>query len=233
MNRRDLLLATSASVLTGCVAAGGTSGAPAPAPVYRVGDRWTYNGKDGYRLPVTWEEVHEVTSISADGIIFRITQMGPQVNTARTERLTAPGLVAAGAVFDAETRVFKPPLERYQFPLTPGATWRQTADNYNESLGKDDPLLRYVKVGGWENVTTPAGSFDAIVMRELMQLDLNDPFKYPMQCNYEIWWAPAAAGVVRETKDATYREKGDMGSAVDFRSQNTVLELASYRRGGG
>ena len=52
-----------------------------------------------------------------------------------------------------------------------------------------------------------------------------------MQCNYEIWWAPAAGAIVRETKYATYREKGDMNSAVDFRSQNSVLELVSYRRG--
>lgn len=231
MNRRDFLLATSATAVAGCVAVGGAPGAPAPAPTYRVGDRWAYRGSDGFRQPVTWDEVHEVTSVGADGIVLHITQKGPQVDTARTERLTAPGVVAVGAVFDAETRVFKPPLERYRFPLTPGASWRQTADNYNETLGKDDPLLRYVKVGGWETIATAAGSFDAIVLREIMQLDLNDAFKYPMQCNYEIWWAPAVGGVVRETKSATYREKGDMGSAVDFRSQNTVLELVSYRRG--
>jgi hypothetical protein len=231
MNRRDFLLATSAAAVAGCASVGGAPGAPAPAPTYRVGDRWTYHGTNGYRLPVTWDEVHEVTSVGADGIVLRVTQKGPQVDTARTERLAAPGLLAVGAVFDAETRLFKPPLERYQFPLTPGASWRQTADNYNETLGKDDPLLRYVKVGGWESIATPAGTFDAIGMREFMQLDLNDPFKYPMQCNYEIWWAPAVGGVVREIKDATYREKGDMGSAVEFRAQNSVIELVSYRRG--
>ena len=231
MNRRSFLLATSATAVAGCVSVGGTSGEPVPAPVYRVGDRWVYSGKDGYRLPLLWDETHEVVGIGAEGIVFRITQQGPQVDTVRTERLVAPGIVAAGAVFDAETRVFRTALRRYEFPLTPGASWRQTVDNYHESLRQDDPLLRYVKVGGRETIATPAGSFDAIVMRVFMQLNLDDPFKYPTQCNYEIWWAPAAGATVRETKYATYRERGDMGSAVEFRSQNTVLELVSYTRG--
>jgi hypothetical protein len=231
MNRRSFLLATSAAAVAGCVSVGGAPGTPAPAPTYRVGDRWVYSGRDGYRQPLVWDETHEVTSVDAAGIVFRITQRGPQVDTVRTERLIAPGIVAVGAVFDAETRVFKTPLRRYEFPLTPGASWRQTADNYNESLAKDDPLQRYVNVGGWETIATPAGSFAAIVMREYMQLNLDDPFRYPMQCNYQIWWAPAAGATVRETKYATYREKGDMGSAVEFRSQNSVLELVSYQRG--
>jgi hypothetical protein len=231
MNRRSFLLAGSAAAIAGCVSVPGTPGPPAPAPVYRVGDRWVYGARDGYRQPVVWDETHEVVAIGADGIAFRITQKGPQVDSVRTERLAAPGIVTVGAVFDSETRIFKTPLKRYDFPLTPGAVWRQIADNYNESLGVDDPLQSYVKVGGWDRITTPAGAFDAIAMRVLMQLNLNDPFRYPTQCNYEIWWAPAAGATVRETKYATYKEKGDARSAVEFRAQNTVLELASYRRG--
>ena len=231
MNRRSFLLATSAAAIAGCVSVGGAPGAPAPAPVYRVSDTWVYRARDGYRQPVVWDETHEVVSVGADGIAIRIAQKGPQVDSVRTERLHAPGSVAVGAVFDNETRVFAAPLKRYEFPLTPGATWRQTAANYNETLGKDDPLLLYVKVGGWENVATPAGSFDAILMRVFMQLNLDDPFRWPTQCNYLLWWAPAVGATVRETRYATYREKGDMNSAFDFRSQNTVLELASYRRG--
>ena len=232
MNRRSFLLATSATAVAGCVSVGGAPGAPAPAPGYSGGDRWIYSAKDGYRLPVVWDETHEVVSVGADGIVFRITHKGPQVDTVRTERLIAPGIVAIGAVFDSETRVFRTPLKRFDFPLTPGASWRQSIDNYDESLRKDDPLQRYVKVGGWEKVVTPAGSFDAIVMRVFMQLNLDDPFKYPTQCNYEIWWAPAAGATVRENRYATYMEKGDMNSAVEFRAQNAVLELVSYRRAG-
>lgn len=230
MNRRDFLLATSATAAAGCVSVGGTPGAPAPAPVYAVGDRWVYRVADGYRLPVVWDETHEVVGIGAEGITLRITHKGPQVDTVRTERLSAPGIVAAGAVFDSETRVFSPPLRRYEFPLTPGAIWRQTAANTNETLRRDDPLLYYVKVGGWETIVTPAGSFEAIAMRVFMQLNLDDPFRYPTQCDYRVWWSPAAGATVRELRYATYREKGDMRSAVEFRSQNSTMELVSCHR---
>jgi len=231
MDRRDFLLAASTAALAGCVSVGGEAGPPAPAPVYRVGDRWVYRGKDGYRLPIVWEEVREVTKVGADGIEIRVTQRGPQVDTARTERWTAPGALAVGAVFDAETRVFKTPLKYYAFPLTGGAVWRESADDYNRSTGENDPLLFYAKVGGWESVKTSAGTYDAIVLRVLLQLNLNDPFRFPTQCHYQMFWSPEVGGTVREKKYATYREKGDARSAIEFRSQNSLLELASYTRG--
>ncbi len=233
MDRRTFLLATSATVAAGCVSVGGAPGAPAPAPVYRVGDRWVYRAADGFRRPVVWDETHEVVGVGADGIVLHVMQRGSEVDTARTERLSAPGRLAVGAVFDNETRVFATPLTRFEFPLTPGASWRQTAANFNETLGRDDPLLYFARVGGWETVATPAGSFDAIVMRVFMQLNLNDPFRHPTQCNYQLWWSPEVGATVRETREATYRERGDARSTVEMRSQNLVLELASWRRGAG
>jgi len=233
MDRRSFLLATSGVALGGCVSVGGSPGAPAPAPVYAVGDRWTYHGRDGFRMPVEWDEVREVTRVGPDGIELRVTQQGPQVNTLRTERLVAPGLVAVGAVFDAETRVFATPLQRFVFPLTPGASWRQSLANFNQSIGQEDPLQRSTTVGGWAPVTTPAGTFDALLMRIFMQLDLNNPFRWPKQCNYQFAWSPAVGATVREERYATYRERGDMNSSIEFRAQNTVLELTSFRRGAG
>jgi hypothetical protein len=70
-------------------------------------------------------------------------------------------------------------------------------------------------------------------MRVYMQLNLNDPFNFPTQCNYEIWWAPAAGATVRETKYASYRQRGDQNAMFDIRSQNAVLDLVSYQRAAG
>ena len=66
-----------------------------------------------------------------------------------------------------------------------------------------------------------------------MSVDDNNPFRFPFQCNYETWWAPAVGAMVRMTKYATYREKGDGREGIDIRAQNTVLELASYSRAQG
>ena len=92
-------------------------------------------------------------------------------------------------------------------------------------------MNRYVKVGGYEQVTTAAGTFDAIVMRILMSVNVNDPFRYPTQCNYVLWWSEKAGAMVRETKYATYRERGDSMDGVEIRAQNTVIELVSFTRG--
>lgn len=232
MNRRSFLLNASSLALAGCAGIGGGSGPPAPAPSWRAGDRWVYSASDGFRAPVTWDETHEVVSAGPEGIVVQVTQLGPSVNNSRTERLSAPGIVTVGAVFDSETRRFATPLERFRFPLIPGDRWNQvTLPNFNEAIGREDPLNRTVIVGGWEQAVTPAGTFDAITMRIFMQLNLNDPFNYPTQCNYRLWWAPAVGAMVRETKFATYRQRGDGPASIEIRAQNAVLELTSFRRG--
>src|SRR6478752_5187864 len=134
MDRRTFMLAAAAATLPGCVIVGGTAGPPAPAPLYRVGDRWIHNGQDGFRAPVIWEETHEVIAVNAQGISVRITQKGPTVDTTRTEQWPSPGIVSVGALFDSETRRFDPvPLTRFQFPLTGGERWNQRLNNFDET----------------------------------------------------------------------------------------------------
>jgi len=232
MDRREFMLAAPALMLGSCVSVGGAAGPPAPEPVFRVGDRWVYNCSDGFRVPVTWTETHEVVTIDSTGIAVRVTGIGG-LNFTRTELLSSPGVLLVGSVYDpAETRRFKTPLIRYQFPLTPGARWSQFVDNFDELTQRDDQVNRSVTVGGYEQVTTPAGTFDAIVMRILMNVNVNDPFNFPTQCNYVVWWSEKVGAMVRETRFATYRQRGDGPTSITIRAQNTVVELASYHRVG-
>ncbi len=233
MDRRTFLMAAGAAALPGCVVVGGASGPPAPAPVYRVGDRWVYSARDGFRVPVTWDETHEITAIDAQGISVRVTQKGPTVDNTRMEQWAAPGIVNVGALFDNETRRFQPvPLTRYQFPLTQGDRWNQVIKNFNETTQLAGTPSRFVQVGGWEKIQVPAGEFDAIRLRAIMRLDDETFWRYATECNYLTWWAPAAGATVRESKLATYVERGDTREPVQIRSQNALLELASFQRGG-
>jgi hypothetical protein len=208
------------------------SGPAAEAPAYRVGDRWTYRAQDGFLTPERWEETHAISAIGADGIGVRITQKGPSIDVARAEQWSAPGLVQIGAVYDNETRRFVAPLHRYRFPLAAGETWSQFVDNYNEATKAAGQINRYVRVRGWEKVTTPAGTFDALAMHIVMHLDDEEFWRYATQCNYTVWYAPAVRGVVREEKRAQYLERGgrfDMGAQI--RTQNAVVELLSFAPG--
>jgi hypothetical protein len=208
---------------------GDASGPVAAAPSPAVGARWTYRGREGFRVPVVWEETHEVTAVGATGITIRVTQKGPTLDVVREEVLAAPGVVRAGALMDVETRRFTEPLIRYRFPLAPGEAWNQWVDNFNETTNKAGQINRYVRVGGWEKVSTPAGVFDAIRMRVIMRLDDEEFWRYPTTCNYLVGYAPAVGAPVREEKDAEYYERGEeMDGQGAVRAQHTLLELMSY-----
>jgi hypothetical protein len=203
---RACAIAASAMLvaLAGCAAldSPGSGGPVVDAPSYRIGDRWIYRAADGFRAPVRWEETREVIAIGADGITVRITQLGPTVNSSRTEQWAAPGIVRVGALFDDETRRFATPLKRYEFPLVPGKRWDQFVDNFNEATNKSGQINHYVRVGDWESVTTPAGTFPAIRLRVLTRLDDDEFWRWATECNYLIAYSPEVRGIVREDKEA-------------------------------
>ncbi len=224
----------SVTALAGCAGGPGSagSGPSAEAPDYRVGDRWVYHGDDGFRVKTEWDETHEVIAIGPDGITVRITQKGPTTNVTRTEIWAAPGQVKVGAVYDNETRRFAVPLERYDFPLVAGKVWNQRVDNYNEATQASGNINRWVRVGGWEKVATPAGTFDAVSMQVVMRLDDETFWRWPTTCNYAVWYAPAAHGVVREELDAQYAERdGGLDGGAVVRTQHGVLQLISFTPG--
>lgn len=231
VSRRIALLAlvTLIGGCTGLDQRGDLSGPVAAAPVFAVGDRWTYRGREGFRSPLVWEETHEVTAVGPDGIHVRVTIEGERVHGSREEIFTAPGVLRVGALMDIETRRFATPLDRFRFPLAAGETWNQWVENFNETSNRTGQINRYARVGGWEKVSTPAGVFDAIRMRVMMRLDDEEFWRYPTTCNYLIWYAPAAGAPVREEKDAEYYEKGEEFDGTGaIRAQHTLLELTSF-----
>jgi hypothetical protein len=226
------LVVATIILLSGCATVDGTaSGPPAAAPAVKVGDQWTYRARDGFRVGVEWQETHEVIAAGPEGISVRVTLDGPTVSGSRVETWTAPGTVTTGSLMDIETRRFAVPLQRYVFPMAPGQTWNQWVDNFNETTRKAGQVNHYVRVGGWETVATPAGSFQALRLRVFMRLDDEEFWRGPTQCNYLVWYAPAVGASVREEKSAEYWEKGSNRDGVGaVRAQNTLMQLVSFRR---
>jgi hypothetical protein len=230
------MIATLAlTTIAGCagVAPLGTGGAPGPAvdaPTLKVGDRWTYKGKDGYRVAILWDETHEITAIGPDGITVRVSAKGPTLDVQRTEVWSAPGVVRIGAVYESETDRYEPALIRYKYPLATGETWSQALRNLNKPATPFGPIQRHVTVGGYESVSTPAGTFNAIKMRIFMQLDDATFWRYATECNYLVWYAPAVGNMVRMEQRSYYRDKEGM-EGVTVPGQNATIELVSYTPG--
>ena len=240
MNRIALAFAATVAVsmLAGC--AGPHSGplaeaGPAvatPPPTYRVGDRWVYRVRDGYRNAQVYQETHAVTAVAADGITVDVTVTGPGQPVRRIEKWLDGGRVTQASLFDIETRRFHEPLDRYRFPMTPGASWNQRVGNYNEMTQRDGPINRHVRVDGYERITTSAGTFDTVKLRVIMRLDDEDVWRWPTDCTYTVWYAPAAKASVREVRRADYLEKGGKDSIGRLPSQYAFIELVSFTPGG-
>lgn len=233
--RRRLLAAVSAAPVAALLGAcagtpGAADGPPAPAPVYKVGDRWVYRVTDGFRDPAIYDETREVIALDARGFSIRVSRNGPRGDTTRVEQWAAPGDLLVGAIFDNETRRFAQPLPRWQFPITPGARWRLWTPQQNETSGRNDPINYDARVGGWRSIATPAGTFDAIGVRVFMRLDDEEFWRTSTEVNHLLWWSPAVGNTVREERLAEYRDKGDPLSAFNHRTQNATFELTSYRR---
>ena len=227
------LMAVVATVLvSGCGTAmiSGTAGPPVEAPILRVGDRWVYHAVDGYRQKTTWDETHEIRAIDANGITVNVTLNGPTINFARTEVWSAPGVVRSGAIYETETDRFDPALIRYQYPITDGSSWDQSIRNVNKPPNPFGEIRFHATVGGYESVSTPAGTFNAIKLRYLIQLDDATLWRNATQCDYVIWYAPSVGAMVREQKRSYYLPK-DIEAGPEVPGQNAVYELTSYTRG--
>lgn len=229
-----LVAVTVAALLaTGCapVTVGSEPGPPAPAPAYRVGDRWVYHVVTGYRQKIEWDETHEVVAIAPDGITVNVAVRGPTINVDRVEKWSAPGVVVQGAVYEAETDRFDPPLVRYRFPLATGDSWDQRVRDLDAAPGPYGPIVRHTSVGRYEKIATPAGTFDAIGMNVIMQLDDETFWRFGTECNYVVWYAPALGAPVREERRSQWRDKGGQDAVAYHPGQNEVIELVSFSRG--
>jgi hypothetical protein len=222
--------------LAGCAPTGLMTGAGgrvlAEAPTYRVGDRWTYHVDQLWRASPDYDETVQVVGSGADGVEARVTSRGGPIDVTRTERWSGAGLVMQGALMDIETRRFREPLQRLRFPLAEGAAWNQWVDQENETLRTAGPINRYVRVHGIEQVTTPAGTFDAVRMTVIMRLDDETPFRHATECSYIAWYAPQVRNLVREERRARYLEKGSGHDAAAWiPTQNEIAVLTSFTPG--
>jgi hypothetical protein len=231
--RRDVVLGLAA-LTAGCSGGPlnvvGTEGPPAPAPDLRVGDRWSYRIVDGFRNAAMWDETWEIVAVQGGGATVHVTGKGaPQIAIDRTETWIAPGVLAHGTVMNFESRRFDTPFIRMKFPLTPGTTWQQRVDNFNEATQRAGQVSVFARVGGWKSITVPAGTFDAIFVNMLLTLDDEEFWRGPTQSNYGFWYAPATGSTISEERRASYLERSGRDSA-SVTVQDARIALTSYSR---
>jgi len=230
-----LVLATSCVAVASTAQAASLRGAAGPAaqapPQPHVGDRWVYRATDGYRNQVAWQETYEVTSVAPDAINVKVSVKGAGVDHTRTEIWSAPGVMTQGAIVEEETRRFDPAWIRYKYPMATGDTWSQSIRNPDAQPGPYGPLQSKVTVGGYEKVTTPAGTFNAIKLRLFLRLDDETFWHFPTEVDSYIWYAPELGVLVRQEKRSHTVQKGYNAGSANFGTR-AVYQLVSFTRGG-
>lgn len=165
-------------------------------PDIRVGDFWRYQVTDKL-TNLTQAVSMEVTTVTGDRI---------QTQSSR------PGTAATVEIWDRDWNQFKQGETEYtpfypglQFPLEKGKQWSGKAQ-YRISSG----LLHHQvtsQVAGWERVTVPAGTFDAVRIEVRGNFTESQSLAYyPQQGSISnvIWYAPAVGQIIK--KELTHRD---------------------------
>lgn len=233
--RAQWLAVLAATCLVGCLVGCQLAGpipasTPNDAPKLVVGDHWQYRITDNLRRGVVTMLDSEVVSVANGIASVRMVYEGPYGRTEDSEQINANGWLVFGALKQDFPRQFPTPIQLYDFPLEQGKTWRQVVNTISPETGLAAQILSFGTVQGLRSTTVPAGTFDAIYIYRIIQLDDAQFFRTRTERRDSVWFDAKAKGPVRELRDASFIELSGTDSDA-IRVENTVRELLSFRPG--
>jgi len=204
--------------------------APVSAPKFAVGDHWQYKITDNLRMGLVTMLDASVVSINAGTATIRLVYNDQYGRSEATEEIDANGGMIVGALKAQETRRFQTPIKLYDFPLDQGKTWRQTVATISPDTQLAAQILVYGTVQGQTVVTAPSGTFNAIYLYRIIQLDDEQFWRTRTTREDSVWYSPEMKAPVRELRNAYFIQSGGgIGSLV--RTENTTRELIQFQPG--
>ena len=173
-----------------------------PAPEIRLGDSWTYDSIDGYKNVREFTIESHATEITAERIVFEWKRTDDRAsgswivnrNLNWIERRSTSG-----------SNVADPYYPNLSFPLAVGKTWKQKV-TFVAKYEQEKTIVADLqgKVLGWEQVTVPAGTFDAL------KIEISGPYRGESgNFNWKgylrdfVWYAPEVKRPVRTQYEDT------------------------------
>lgn len=189
--RRVVTAAPSMLALALALCAGPALAQDAALPGVRVGDRWAF--VEYYAVPSTVPNRHWViTSVSPAGI--EGTENGEPLR-----------LTLELNVLDSPRATFSNP-RALAFPLRVGKRWRYESDWTFKPKASRGRTVVDVAVAGREQVSVPAGTFDAYKLVAKGSLHGTSPInsQYAGETMETYWYAPAARAIVKSVRHNPY-----------------------------
>lgn len=126
------------------------------APVWNVGDKWTFKGVDGNTF------TNQVMDIKEDLFVVRMGG-NPNLNAFDKKNMNVKFLIAEGG---RQVEADNPLRKLFDFPIAVGKKWSDVTTAYPPTGPKKRRMGKMIfdhdfKVEGTEEITTPAGKFNA------------------------------------------------------------------------
>ena len=180
----------------------------------RVGDRWSYDVKDG----ATGDLRQAITIVVVD---VTDKEINTRISVAGANRPRVFIFAHDWGRIDDSLWQFQPPEIGLKTPLSVGKQWRAETGAKNLKTGSALHGSGSAKVLGQEKITTAAGTFDTFKVETVVrQVNNNDQTKASTSTSV-FWFAPAVNRWVKKTAETRF--EGRLRDSV-------VEELTSYSR---
>src|SRR5690348_10679868 len=204
-NQQSAAAAPAAAAPSSSAPAAAADSAAANAPEIHEGDVWVDRVRGA-------EKQFKVEAVKPDGTVSA-DEWGNQIVTDKNWNvLTYHSLSEESAPGTNYTK----PLTLYPFPLTPGKTWKEEVKWMVPDLSLPGKTEVEGKLGNWEDVTVPAGTFHAIrgdvTQRVIGRQGAHD------QVSITYWYAPKVNRFVKYQYESNTEGNWD-------------AELVSYKPG--
>jgi hypothetical protein len=169
---------------------------PEPGPI-RVGDRWSYDIKDGLTGDLRRSTTIAVVDVNDKEITTRVMERGkerPQMAVFAPDwgRIDEGGWKAS------------PSGLGIRGPLEVGKEWRSDANATNLQSGITFRVSGAAKVVAQEKATTPAGTFDTFRVDMTMRLVNTTDQTKAWTWTFVVWYAPAVNRWVRKKSESRF-----------------------------
>ncbi len=174
---------------------------PLPVPTLRIGDRWRYVLINRYNNLAIGEVAVQVTAVTP---LIRLSIDRGADKPLLEEIYTDPWSVLLETVYSGEPIRFNTPMPVVPQGASSGMNLKSETRYMTPSSGSEYGWIQRLSVQGWEKVTVPAGSFDAL--RVVRQIDFVHPdfFRSYSTRTDTCWYAPQVGRWVKRDWTGSY-----------------------------
>ncbi|MGN2390992.1 hypothetical protein [Pelomicrobium sp. G1] len=204
-------------------------GPAAPAPEFMPGERWSYRQESLYTGRPLGSFAVAVREAGREGAVLELAGDGPAASVSQAPS----GMPLQRWVADGRMLIHASPGALIRFPLEAGRCWN--ARVVLRDLHGGPPVEASVDacVAGMEKISTPAGSFDAYVIRRSLYFVERPWWRSEIRLYETDWYAPQAKAVVRTEYDSIFTDyfRQARGGA-EVPGEKVRIELAARTQAG-